>query len=75
MITALQPFSAAFWFLFPQPLPVIAPVAQEWLEEFLTDDKIGEWALADPRIPFIALAVSLACNTQSSPVLNLSNML
>lgn len=32
---------------------------QEWLEEWLTDDWTASKAAADPRVPFITLAVSL----------------
>lgn len=37
---------------------------QEWLEEWLTDDWTASRAAADPRVPFITLAVSLGFGLQ-----------
>ena len=30
--------------------------SQEWLEEYLTDDRVTEWGQADSRVTFIAVA-------------------
>lgn len=54
----------------PQPLYAVMPKrffvivlsvkrSQEWLEEMLTDDRVEELAIQDPRVPFVAIVVWL----------------